>query len=133
MDHQLATRRRSIRADTIEEAIDLVYAAYREIVPQDLKKKVAKPDVPLEPVSMPETGFKIVKRSDRNRSQRGPEAVLAEAAEEDEPSIDEVEAADKAEIDSLEALRAEAEALGVEVDRRWGERRLREVIEAKRA
>jgi len=36
-------------------------------------------------------------------------------------------------VDDIEALRTLAERLGIEVDRRWGARRLQAEIEAKRA
>lgn len=143
-DAHLASRRQTVVADTIEEAIDQVYAAYRKVVPGDVAKVLPVPDVPLEPVTMPTTGLKIVRREDRNRSQRdavvlgtvptgtlGQDVAAALKPVESEPSIDEVEAEDRAEIAGLEALRAEAAGLGIEVDGRWGERRLRRAIEAR--
>lgn len=50
------------------------------------------------------------------------EEVEAEAVEED------VEASDDEEQADLDELRAEAESLGIKVDGRWGEQRLRDEI-----
>lgn len=132
-DARLAVRRENIVAESFDEAILAVVESYRRRVPEDAKPKVVKADVPLEPVALPEGGFKVVSRRDRNRSQREAAEGMGEPQDPDadEPSLADIEAEDAAELASIEALRAEAAGLGIEVDGRWGERRLRQEIEAK--
>ena len=85
-------------------------------------------------------GYKLVSNDDEYESafKAGffgsvPEALSKKAAKAPELK-QEAKTEDKPEVDQIDALRAKAEALGIAVDRRWGEAKLiAEIVKAEEA
>lgn len=85
-----AHRREHFAVGTIEEAIDACYTSYRSRVPVDPEKPPPLTLPPLEPMVMPDGGLRIVKRGDRDKSQREmrEQVEAAEQARADAPDPD---------------------------------------------
>jgi hypothetical protein len=118
--------RRNVRGSSFDEIILAVVDAHNELVPAPKAKPAAAGAMVVGSVPTGTMGADVLDAIESGKPL--PTTASARAAAESEALQREVDA-----LPALNELRDQAQALGIEVDLRWRERRLMDEIEAAKA